>query len=490
VLSKKDAILLLLLGALVLGGCARDAAQPDASASNPVDAASDEFSFFAAMAEPYRGTQLRGISETTPPSTYVKNTLAPLFESVTGIHVDLELNSLPDVERITQSDSSAYDFIYLEQDLFYSYIYNNRLVNITQFLATHPSLASPDFNPVDFTSFVEGFQDPVSHDLFGVPIEAFLKIYAYRKDLFEDPEIRAAFYEQYGYPLTPAVTNAQYRDLAEFFTQYGQENGLDLFGTAVMMIVGHQASFGEFFEAIAPSFGVYNWGINLETRRATEANGGALDSAQAKAALTFWLGLREYAPPGANEAGWDEVIQAFATGQVAQAWIYGEYISWLATDPTRSDVVGKVGVALPPSENGIIEDAELGNGYLGYYDGAAFAVPIGSQNVEAAMLWLQFLAQESIQPEWAAVSGRVIHLATFDDPLIRLQDRQLDGYFTLMKRHGELFAGAPPLPDPASVRSVISTYLDQAILGTLSPSDALDQAAAAVDIIMAQSDAG
>ena len=33
------------------------------------------------------------------------------------------------------------------------------------------------------------------------------------------------------------------------------------------------ASFYEFFETIAPAFGIYDWGINLENYRATVANG-------------------------------------------------------------------------------------------------------------------------------------------------------------------------------------------------------------------------
>ena len=37
-------------------------------------------------------------------------------------------------------------------------------------------------------------------------MEAFIKVYLYRKDLFEDPDIQAAFKEQYGYDLAPATT--------------------------------------------------------------------------------------------------------------------------------------------------------------------------------------------------------------------------------------------------------------------------------------------
>ena len=166
---------------------------------------------------------------------------------------------------------------------------------------------------------------------------------------------------------------------------------------------------------------------------------------------------------------------------VAQAWTYGEYIAELATDSSRSQGVNQFGVALPPTYPGVIEDATTGKGYVGYYDGAAFGLPISTKNKEAALLWLQYLGQPAIQPEWAIASGRIVHLSTFDDPLVLAQDEKLNGYYTLMKEQGHLFAGAPPFPFHTRVRDVIMPFIHQAISGELTPEQALDQAAIAVD---------
>jgi multiple sugar transport system substrate-binding protein len=136
---------------------------------------------------------------------------------------------------------------------------------------------------------------------------------------------------------------------------------------------------------------------------------------------------------------------------------------------------------LPPTDPDTIENAITGKGYIGYYDGAAFGIPINSPNREATLLWLQYLGQPSIQPEWAIASGRIVHLSTFDDPLVLAQDEKLDGYYTLMKEQGHLFAGAPPFPFHASVRDVIMPFIHRAITGELTPEQALDQAAVAVD---------
>ncbi|MEW5957547.1 MAG: extracellular solute-binding protein, partial [Chloroflexota bacterium] len=480
-----------MLVALLLGACQPGVIEP--ASAEPAGAASSlvvskpqsTSNFLAEAAKPYRGLVIRGISENTPASTYVRDVLAPAFEQETGIKVDLEVTTYDRMYSLPIQDMEAgtgiYDFIYVEQDFIYGYLERGFLVDVTQMLHESPHLALPDFNPIDFTSFITEFKDPGRGDLYGVPMEAFLKTYLYRKDLFEDPDIQAAFAAQYNYPLAPAITIEQYRDNAAFFTQYGREHRLELWGTTVQGIIGHPASTYEFLETIAPAFGVYNWGINLDKYKASVASGGQLNSRQAKIALAFWLDMLQYAPPEATRSTWDEVAASFAAGRAAQGWVYGENTAWIATDSTRSQVVGKVGVALPPTAPGVLEDAVVDIGYLGYYDGAAFGIPYSSRNQAAALLWLQYLGRPALQPEWATTSSRVVHLSTFDDPLVRAQDKRLSGYYTLMKKQGHLFAGAPPFPFHVAIRNIIGVYIDQALTDKLTPAEALDQAAIAVD---------
>ena len=57
----------------------------------------------------------------------------------------------------------------------------------------------------------------------------------------------------------------------------------------------------------------------------------------------------------------------------------------------------------------------------------------------------------------------------------------MDGYYTLLKDKGYLFAGAPPFPFHAQVRSVVEPFIWKALTGDLTPAEALDQAAVAAD---------
>jgi len=369
----------------------------------------------------------------------------------------------------------------------YAYMSRDFLVDITQMLADNPDLQAPTFDMDKFTTFINYFKDPnKNNDVFGVPMEAFIKTYTYRTDLFEDPDIMAAFEAEYGYPLAPPTDHKQYRDIAVFFTKYGEENDMDLWGTAVQAVNGHAASWYEWFESIAPTYGIYNWGINTDNWKATVENGGTMNSDAAKEGLAWWLGNLEYAPPESTQSTWDEVAATFAAGRVAQGWVYGENTAWIATDETRSQVVGKVGVALPPLEPGVLEAAEAGEGYIGYYDGGAFGIPHSSKNKEATLLWLQFIGQESVQAEWAVAGSRVVMDSTFDDPLVQQFDEATNGYFTLLRDDGYLFAGAPPYPFHAQLREATAPIFWKGITGELTAAEVLDQMAAKADETLVQ----
>ena len=472
---------MLVIMAMLFTACAAPVAAPAAEAPAADEAAApaaDNFWRTAAEAAGCTDVTISGISESTPASNYAAEVLAPAFKELSGITVQLEPTSWDQMYSKAINDMQAgtgiYDFVYIEQDIVYSYLANDYLVNLTQMLADNPELASPDF------SFIDAFKD-ADGNIYGVPMEAFVKVYLYRADLFNDPAIQEAFEAEYGYALAPATTHQQYQDIADFFTAYGEANDLELWGTTVQGATGHSSSFYEFVESIAPTFGVYNWGINQENWKATVENGGEMNSDAAKQALAFWVGMLADAPPEATASTWDEVAASFAAGRAAQGWVYGENTVWIATDPDRSKVVGNVGVAVPPVAEGVMEAAEAGTGYVGYYDGGSFGMPVSSKNQLCTLLWMQYIGQESVQADWAIAGSRIVMESTYDDPTVQEADAAAGNYYTLMREQGPLFEGAPPFPFHAAIRSVVEPFIWQALAGEITPEEALDQAAAAAD---------
>lgn len=494
---------LLVVLSMVFTACAAPAAAPAAPAApaegeaaapaaagelDPTSLVSDP-AWWATAAEPYKGLTITGISESTPPSRYAAEVLGPAFTALTGINVNFEVTSWDEMYNKPIKDMEAgtgiYDFVYIEQDIIYSYLAREFMTNLTALLEEHPELKSADFDLSKFTSFIDNFKD-ADGNVYGVPMEAFIKPYLYRLDLFSDPAIQEAFKAEYGYDLAPATTWQQYMDIAKFFTEYGEANGMELWGSTNQAHTGHASSTYESIESVMPPFGVYNWGINMDTWKACEANGGQMNSQAAKDALQFRVDLLQYSPPESTQSTWDEVGASFAAGRAAQGLVYGENTVWIATDPERSQVVGKVGVAMPPLAEGVMEAAEAGTGYIGYYDGGAFGIPTTSKQKEAALLWLEFVGLETVQPPWAIAGSRIVMNSTFDDPMVQEADAKADHYYTKMKEWGPLFRGAPPFPFHNQVRGAIDQYFWKALAGEMSVSDALDQACATAEETMAQ----
>jgi len=438
--------------------------------------------FWKKAAEPYQGVTLRGVTESSPPSLYIREVLAPQFEELTGIRVDVETTSWDQMFQKAINDMEAgtgiYDMVYIEQDIIYSHLARDFLTNTTKLLADNPALKAPTYDEANFTTFADYFKDD-SGDLFGIPMEAFIKVYLYRTDLFEDPDVQAAFKAKTGRDLVPAKTHTEYGEIAQFFTDWGKENDMDLWGTTAQAHTGHVASWYEYYESIAPTFGVYKWGIDADNNfAASVANGGGMNSDKAKEAMTWWLSMRDIAPPESSASTWTEVGTTFGAGRVAQGLVYGENAGWIAADETKSLVVGKVGVALPPLADGVMADAESGDGYIGYYDGGAFGLPSTSKNKEAALLFLQYIGQNEVQPDWAVAAPRVTNKVTYDDPKVIAMNEELGGYYDLLKDKGYLFAGAPAYPFHAQVREATAQTFYQILTGDISVSDGLDQMAA------------
>jgi multiple sugar transport system substrate-binding protein len=441
--------------------------------------------FWSDAGAKYQGVTLHGVTESTPPSNYIKDVLAPAFEKATGIKVEIETTSWDQMYDKAIKDMEAktgiYDMIYIEQDIIYAYLSRDFLVDITKSLKDDPSLKSPDYDETHFTTFANYFKNK-DGDLFGVPMEAFIKLYLYRTDLFNDPAIKEAFKKETGKDLVPAKTHEEYTQIAEFFTKWGKDHNLELWGTTAQAHTGHAASWYEFFESIAPTFGVYNWGIDASNNYAASvANGGTMNGDKAKAALKYWLHLRDIAPPESAASTWTEVGTTFAAGRAAQGLVYGENAAWIASDAEKSKVVGNVGVALPPLEPGVLEEAEAGKGYIGYYDGGAFGLPVTSKNKEASLLFLQYIGQDSVQGDWAVAAPRITNSSTYDDPKVIEMDKKLGGYYTMLKDDGKLFAGAPPYPFHAQVREATAPIFYKILTGEVSSDDGLDQMAAAAE---------
>ena len=94
--------------------------------------------FWSDAGAKYQGVTISGVSESTPPSNYVKDVIAPAFTKATGINVEFEATSWDQMYdkaiKDMEANTGIYDFVYIEQDIIYSYLARNFLVDMTKAL--------------------------------------------------------------------------------------------------------------------------------------------------------------------------------------------------------------------------------------------------------------------------------------------------------------------------------------------------------------------
>ena len=439
-------------------------------------------------AAPYKGITLKGIGQATPPSEVVRDIIGPEFEKVTGIKIDFEVQpwgvQYEKFIRDATAGSGIYDLAYIEQDMIYAFFKKDWLMDMTELMRDHPELTDPDLDLDDFTVFIDYYRRPEDGHLFGLPFEAFLKMYIYRTDLFEDPEIKKAFKSEYGWDLRPAMNWEEYQQIAKFFTEWGKKKGLELYGHTAQAKTGHACLPYEVCESIWPAWGIYNWGINLDTWRASVAKGGTLNSPLAKRAFRWYIDMLQYAPPGVKSYTWDEEAASLAAGKVAQGLTYCEFLGALLAVPEKSNIVGKFGVTVPPTKPEAMNEAVRGVGYVGYYDGASYSIPWGAKNPLPAWLFIQWIVRKDFAVEYARRASRVVRTSTFASPMLDELDQQQGGYFSAFQRYEFLFAGAAPLPMHLVIIDIYMDWISKAVAGEVSPDDALDALAKEIDNTM------
>ena len=90
--------------------------------------------FWTEAAKPYEGVTIRGVSESTPPSTYVQDVLAKEFEARPASRSSSRSPSWDQMYdkaiKDMEANTGIYDFVYIEQDIIYSYLARDFLVDI------------------------------------------------------------------------------------------------------------------------------------------------------------------------------------------------------------------------------------------------------------------------------------------------------------------------------------------------------------------------
>jgi glycerol transport system substrate-binding protein len=392
-----------------------------------------EMEWFIKAAEPFKGMDIKVVSETITTHEYEAKTLAKAFTEITGIKVTHDLIQEGDVvEKIQtqmQTGQNLYDGWVNDSDLIGTHWRYQQVRNLTDWMAGEgKDVTSPTLDVNDFIG--KSFTTAPDKKLYQLPDQQFANLYWFRYDWFNDEKNKADFKAKYGYDLGVPVNWSAYEDIAEFFTgrtvdgkkvyghmDYGKKDpSLGWRFTDAWLSMAGNGDKG-----IPNGLPVDEWGIRVNeksqpvgscTARGGDTNGPA--SVYAVAKYVEWL--KKFSPPEAAGMTFSESGPVPAQGAIAQQMFW--YTAFTA-DMVKAGLPvvnadGSPKWRMAPSPHGVYW--KEGN-KLGYQDAGSWTLmkSTPTDRAKAAWLYAQFVTSKTVDVKKSHVGLTFIRNSTIND---------------------------------------------------------------------------
>jgi multiple sugar transport system substrate-binding protein len=303
-----------------------------------------------------------------------KNFSGPLWQVLTGINFNVvelphpDQYSKPIAEHI--AGSGAYDVLDIEPAWIPALANGGVIAPIDDYVAKYMNKADlDDYHPLykSITTY-KGKQ-------WGVFDDGDQWALYYRKDIFDDPKLKAAYQVKFGKPFAVPTTWDDYSQVAQFITDQLAPN---VYGSAHFRKFGSPGNQFAFLQQFRANGGKF-FDADMKAQ---------LVSAAGETTLNQMIAQNKASIPGNNDL--DAVAQW-------AAWLQGKVAMIFSWPPTgrmssnysqrdkainfipQSSIADKVGYAVVPGGNG-----EMASGYVR-------ALAAGSNNEEAAYLFMQWV---------------------------------------------------------------------------------------------------
>ena len=403
-MSKKLIVLLslvLMVGLIAACGGAPAPAAPAAEApaeeAPAAEAPAEEAPAAEAPAEEAPAvTELNILWAQWDPADYLQQ-IGNLYEEETGIKVNVIQEPWPTyydrfaTEMSAQGDS--WDMVVGDSQWLGQMSTQGHYLDITDFL--QESGLADSVVPATLTYY--GEYPTGSGTYWAYPTEGDADGWAYRKDLFEDPDEMAAFEAEYGYPLDIPKDYDQFMDIAKFFTRPDE----GLYGVAIYTQKDYDALTMGYENTLFP-FGSDWKDENYNVM-------GVINSPEAVAAAEYYKELYDCCQaPGLSNAFFVEINDAIVGGQAVMGMNYFAFFPALVNPGTNPDYWDKMGFFANPAGPGGDRGAALGG------QGTSIISYISPERQQAAKDFLKWFGSDEIQAKWAEFGGYTTNKKVFE----------------------------------------------------------------------------
>lgn len=261
-----------------------------------------------------------------------------------------------------------------------------------------------------------------NHRYYGLPFMYAPQIFYYRKDLFENPDLKANYERKNNITLRPPLTLKEFNTIADYFT-----NHTDIIDYGISIPAAYE-------ECLAP-----------ELYMRLRAFGGSLFDNHGNVSLDQDASLKAYlnllrsfrlAKPDYRTATDVSVVQDFLKGDTAMLITYPSFLTDVV-DLRKSSMIGSIGYHHIPGRSPLLGGWSLG-------------ISSRSSQKQEAFSFLQWICDEQIANYFALLGGQSAITSTYtNDELIKL-------YPWLPLYHSTYQYTKPTIPPELGNHSVIS----------------------------------
>ena len=399
-MSKRLIFVLMLILAVTLVACGPSTTPEEPAAEEPAaeePAAEEPAAEEPAPADTSGITELNILWAQWDPADYLQ-TLVKDYEAETGIKVNIiqePWGSFGDrffTEMAAGGD--AWDMVVGDSQWLGQGSTQGHYLDLTDFMVSN----GMDTSVAPATLTYYGEYPTGSGQYWGFPTEGDADGWAYRKDLFEDPDNMAAFEAEYGYALDVPKTFDELMDIANFFTRPDE----GLYGVAIYTQKDYDAM------TMGVENMLFSWGADWKDDNNVVE--GVLNSPEGVASLQYYKDLYDCCQaPGLSNAFFAETNDAFISGQAAMIMNYFAFFPALA-NPDVNPYAETTGYFSNPTGPGGESYAALGG------QGTSIISYISPERQQASKDFLKWFAQDDVQMNWGLLGGYTCNTKALESP--------------------------------------------------------------------------
>ncbi|WP_082034169.1 ABC transporter substrate-binding protein [Cohnella kolymensis] len=387
--------------------------------------------------------ELNILMETVPDTEMVQK-VTEKFTQETGIKVNIEaVNYASMHEKLVPQllgATSSYDLIVVDNYWVGEFTDAGWLEPLDSFIKRDKFDTSVYLKSMfDMVGQVEG-------TTYMLPFYNYAMALIYRKDVFEDADLKSKYQAEAGKELKIPDTLEEYVNISKFITK---QKGESMYGSVMMGLRPDPISV-EWLNYLYSSGGDFYNGDN--TLRIN-------DDKAVKALELYVDNMKNAAPKGAAGFGFDEAFNVFAQGNAASFITYNWMLPKLQ-NAAESKVAGKVDIASVPGGTSL-------NGGWGW------AIPKNAEDKEASWQYLKWIESFDAAKERALLGGSPTRKDVLADSDVLGQFP----HYVKVQKILEASKMIPIIPQAPQLIEILGRELSEAVSGGKSPKDALDTVA-------------